>query len=412
LDISSLEFDTPITCEDTVVGVPLTKFAGDRFCDVFWEIVLTQFMWLVIDIVGVILLLVSASDPASNLSCLLQGCAPVSRQLQRKLLSEFESAVRAVDSPNLFELQVISVDSRFRSSPNASTLDKTIPELSSSEVTLRAKAQSRSADALHNLLAQFDDTNKRYTAAVETLLTRGRVPEKLAKICDTILLPEEQQIAMAIEQSLQQERHPVAVAEPCEPISSDPPGLQLLSQLKTTFSATLERARTALLAEFHVAEQGLSELPWCGGKEGWSGLRAVVFGEVRQFAYDILALLSFIIVFCSVYRTYYVVRNVFSSHDKRQASVRAILEVLIDILYLFKFIFGLLTVRGVVALPADLIGVLLEQPSFQICREVIDCHLGYFFEEIIYILSLIFAWDAIRFAVATIVFAVFSPGLH
>jgi hypothetical protein len=81
----------------------------------------------------------------------------------------------------------------------------------------------------------------------------------------------------------------------------------------------------------------------------------------------------------------------------------------VDVLYVSKIVLVCCGVRGILTLPGDLFFYLMQKPSFHIARQVIDHHLSLLFADLLRILSLVMAWDTLRFAVATAVFGVFSP---
>jgi hypothetical protein len=151
--------------------------------------------------------------------------------------------------------------------------------------------------------------------------------------------------------------------------------------------------------------------PWCGGREGWPGARSVIFAEIAQVGYDVAAVLCFLVVLCTVYRSWYIISSVFQARNKRKACLFGVVEVWIDLFYLLKIGIVLIGVRGIFTLPADLFFYMLEFPSFATARQVIDHHLSIVMIDFLSVISLVFAWDTLAFAAATLVFGAFSPGV-
>lgn len=160
-----------------------------------------------------------------------------------------------------------------------------------------------------------------------------------------------------------------------------------------------------------AAEEELRRTPWCGGKEGWGGFRNTIFAEAGQLFYDIAAILSFVFCFCTVYRTYSIVTSVVAADDKRKAAVMGVVEIGIDFLYLLKFVATLVGIRSVFTMPADIVLLVLQKPSYTVARQVIDHHFMMLIEDLIKVFSLVIAWDTFRVVLATVVFGLFSPGV-
>jgi hypothetical protein len=176
--------------------------------------------------------------------------------------------------------------------------------------------------------------------------------------------------------------------------------------------ADLVRKDAAVAAAIvEAAEEAFAATRWCGGKDGWGGFRSVVYREVSQLMYDFAAILAFVIVFCTLYRTYPLLSTVFREGNVRKACLRNLSEVAIDLLYLFKFAAVLLGIRGAFTMPADLVAYLIRKPSFAVSRQVIDHHLTLLAADLLHMLSLLFAWDAVRLVLATVCFGVFAPGV-
>lgn len=205
----------------------------------------------------------------------------------------------------------------------------------------------------------------------------------------------------------------------------------------------------AIIADFDV--QVIAETSPCGGlsRGGWDGLRKVVFTEVAGVALDLAAAVAFVIVLCSGIRTWSLVHaliapsesrfedvvktayrsalgSVKDRHQRRSLAMinelagtpsrqlRCLMqlgELAVDFTYLLKAIFVMLTVTGGISMVGDFVIFLPGHCSFAMARRIIDHHAGYIVTMLLYVLSLVVAWDALRFTVATACFFVFSLGV-
>ena len=206
-------------------------------------------------------------------------------------------------------------------------------------------------------------------------------------------------------------QYSVAEVAGAEVATKEGPSMTSLKELNLSWDEQLRIHRVLVKSAISRVEAEANEQPWCGGKEGWPGARSVIFAEVAQVAYDIAAVLSFIFVFCTVYRSFYIIRSVWNSQNKRKACVWGLAEIAIDYFYSLKMFVVFLGVRGIFSLPADLVYYMMQRPSFATARQVIDHHLVIVLIDLMSVLSLVFAWDTLRFAVATMVFGAFSPGV-
>ncbi|CUG28832.1 transmembrane protein, putative [Bodo saltans] len=181
------------------------------------------------------------------------------------------------------------------------------------------------------------------------------------------------------------------------------------SELIVSWGQSFDHAIEATDAAIRTYEVEFSKTPWTGGKDGWGGVRKVVIHEVGMFMYDCLAVFCFLLILCTLYRIVPFFRSIPKLNNLRRACLLQVAEIGIDIFYVYKVLLVLSFVKGAFSLPSDLVFYLLQKPSFDVARQIIDYHLGSVLEDLIYILSLVFAWDTIRFALATAVFGVFSP---
>lgn len=197
---------------------------------------------------------------------------------------------------------------------------------------------------------------------------------------------------------------PSASAEPAAACTS-------VNALLASWADQLNVHHSLLEAAQRRVDTAYDDEPWCGGKEGWSGARSVIFKEVAQVAYDIAAILCFLVVFATGYRTHYIVSTVCRARNRRKACLCGVVEIFLDGVYLIKMGIVFLGIRGIATLPADLFYYMLEFPSFETARQVIDFHLSIVAIDFLSIVFLVFAWDTLAFAAATVVFGAFSPGV-
>eukprot|EP00760_Papus_ankaliazontas_P003715 PhM_4_TR11642/c2_g3_i1/m.68231 len=146
----------------------------------------------------------------------------------------------------------------------------------------------------------------------------------------------------------------------------------------------------------------------------WSDSRLVILSEVKELMYDLVAVLCFLLTAATVYRTYSVVSSVFSRDSagcRRRECLRCAAEIGMDVMYVFKFILIVLSLRHAVSCVVDIMQFTSQFPSFKSARIVIDVYFRNVLADVMVMLSFIFAWRAIKYTVAAATFGFFSPGI-
>jgi hypothetical protein len=265
-----------------------------------------------------------------------------------------------------------------------------------------------------------DDSSSDLQLAIEESLRHAQPSESGAytDVSNDHAVPphrEDSQVPVPIDHDAQSRQASLMVASYSEPfgafggLNTPASGFNHPSELVASWSAAFDRAMSTTDAAIRSYEAAFAKTPWTGGKDGWGGVRKVVVHEVGMFMYDCLAAFCLLIVVCTLYRIVPFVRSIPKLNNLRRACLLQVAEIGIDILYLYKVLLIVSFVKGAFSLPSDLLFYLMQKPSFDVARQIIDYHLRSVLEDLLYILSLVFAWDTVRFALATAVFGVFSP---
>lgn len=137
-----------------------------------------------------------------------------------------------------------------------------------------------------------------------------------------------------------------------------------------------------------------------------------VAGQFGLFILDVLALIAFLIVCATGYRTFSVVRDVTKAATgtaRRTLCLEHLLQLPVDLLYLLKFLLVLLTIRGIAAMPSHLLISMLTDPSFATLRRVIDHHIAVAGATLKHAAGFILSCDTVKFIVATVCFGLLAP---
>ena len=98
-------------------------------------------------------------------------------------------------------------------------------------------------------------------------------------------------------------------------------------------------------------------------------------------------------------------------HNKRRACVNGVREVALDVMYLLMLVLVLVTVRGTLKVLTDMVSFLPRYPRFVVARAIISYHFSLAANAMFVFAAMFFSCRAVKFALATATFAVFSPGV-
>eukprot|EP00759_Apiculatamorpha_spiralis_P056145 PhF_6_TR7966/c0_g1_i6/m.12108 len=145
----------------------------------------------------------------------------------------------------------------------------------------------------------------------------------------------------------------------------------------------------------------------------WESFRSVVITQTAQFGYDVIASIAFLIVFATIYRSYTVVSTVFSPEttNRRRMCLWNVGQLFVDFVYLLKVLCIFLGIRHAPGFISDVVMFTSEQKSFKAARTVIDVYFRNVLQDVLQIVSFIFAWRMLKYSVAAAVFGFFSPGV-
>eukprot|EP01062_Namystynia_karyoxenos_P050138 TRINITY_DN3882_c0_g1_i1.p1 TRINITY_DN3882_c0_g1~~TRINITY_DN3882_c0_g1_i1.p1 ORF type:complete len:1648 (+),score=486.83 TRINITY_DN3882_c0_g1_i1:138-4946(+) len=147
----------------------------------------------------------------------------------------------------------------------------------------------------------------------------------------------------------------------------------------------------------------------CGGGDGWQQARSVIYGEVRQFAYDLAAFISVIVTFCSVYRIYTLVTTMRRARNKRYTALWNVGQIGVDLIYLARALCVIAAIRHCLHMPADVVGWVLERKSFKAARQVVAWYFQFVLSDLLQMVTFVFAWRTVKVSLACAVFGVFAP---
>ena len=145
--------------------------------------------------------------------------------------------------------------------------------------------------------------------------------------------------------------------------------------------------------------------------EGWDGVVSTVASEISNLFLDIGAVLAFIIVCCTIYRLPWICREVWGSYKKRMTCVLALRELALDVGYFLMFLLVIVSVRDTIKICTDFLSFLPRYPNFQVARAIISYHFTNVANLLWIFATLFFSCRAIKFTLATSVFAALSPGV-
>ena len=149
-----------------------------------------------------------------------------------------------------------------------------------------------------------------------------------------------------------------------------------------------------------------------GGTEGWAQVRSVVIWESAEFAYDVTAMVAFCVTLCTVYRTYTLLDTVFENGaNKRRMCIWNFWQIFVDMTYVLKLALIIGSVRHAFSCVQDIVVFTSGNPGFKSARTVIDHYLRSVVSDILTMLSFLFAWKAMKYIVSAAVFGFFSPGI-
>lgn len=439
---------------DILPTLPCTaeQLKGKRLCDSVWKAVLIQFAFLCVDLVAFILLIFMHLVPHRIFRVYSQGGESRSRKKLRTVgisleklrdlisqqcevldgaLDSLDMQIRdhhySFDQPEEF----ISFKQSFdRHCSTISDMDE--KDIASALAPFAVTLQDFLNDYAENLSERFTPQSRLHSRPFGASIgshakppgsRRGRNFQMLGDLADDSFFPEPQAESLdddeptrmgifanglCLQKSVPNADHLSAIRNQFSEVA-----VSITPQSVREFVSNLIPEQLKQVGSFATEVNGRIQGMGCCGKpnEGWPGFRMVLFREVAEFGFDIAALLSFCITLCTLYRTYSLCWSVYNSKNKRLACVKAFAEIFIDLYYLLKFSLVLCGIRGIFTLPVDIIMYVIRRPSFFMARQVIDHHFRLLLSDLVYVLSLVFAWDALRLVAATVVFALFAPGV-
>eukprot|EP01065_Artemidia_motanka_P015715 TRINITY_DN1943_c0_g1_i1.p1 TRINITY_DN1943_c0_g1~~TRINITY_DN1943_c0_g1_i1.p1 ORF type:complete len:1543 (+),score=505.58 TRINITY_DN1943_c0_g1_i1:91-4719(+) len=147
----------------------------------------------------------------------------------------------------------------------------------------------------------------------------------------------------------------------------------------------------------------------CHGGGGWAQAREAIYREVLEFGYDVAAVISVIIVACTLYRTYTLVSTMRESRNRRKTALWNLSQIGVDFYYLLQFLAVVCALRHALHMPVDLVGWTLERRTFKAARQVIQFYFHFVISDLLQMINFIFAWRTFKMSLACAVFGVFAP---
>jgi len=394
------------------------KTDGERFCDVWWSVGLSQFAWLVADVLAVVGFVLVHCVPHRMYAVYTSMCQGPERRKCRELLDEVDRALELVGTlPDSLETLLVDTDQSTRRQLMRRG-EGTVSDIAAPFQARRAALQSftspasTAAQAALNKASTFvaqcvRQLNDAY-AAVHGAATgsAGFAPalagsNAVAEVDPPVLLP------LLVSAT---DPRPAAAA-PSQGDGLSPPDdveldiMRRASLMQRELAGELERAR-------EVAAQELLATACCdAANDGWSGVRVAVATQVAQTLYDAAPVLAIALAVCTVYRLPWLIRELWHSRFKRETCVSLFKEVAIDVMHLFMLVFVIITIRGTLKVLTDLPVYLMRYPSFAVGRAVIGYHFSLVINGMWIFATLFFSCRAIKFAAATAAFAVVSPAV-
>eukprot|EP00756_Hemistasia_phaeocysticola_P039361 Hpha_TRINITY_DN16810_c2_g1::TRINITY_DN16810_c2_g1_i2::g.150800::m.150800 len=200
-----------------------------------------------------------------------------------------------------------------------------------------------------------------------------------------------------------------APAAPADPESTVDPMYNQAFAARRQLEASTASCMRQVAAAKEKSKAAITCAGQCHGGQGFSHARSVIYKEVVEFGYDVLAVVSTVLVFVSVYRTYTLLHTMCDSKDRRKTAVWNLGQVFVDVTYLVRFVLIIVALRHALHMPLDLVGWVVEQRSFRAARQVISFYFAAVVQDIMQMLSFLFAWRFFKTTLACAVFGVFSP---
>ena len=114
-------------------------------------------------------------------------------------------------------------------------------------------------------------------------------------------------------------------------------------------------------------------------RKSWGQIRSIIYKTTKEFASDIFAFISFLILTATVYRLYSLYNSYSSAMrgEKRPVFRKQLLEVALDFAYFFKAILVVALLRYAGPMLADVVEFTSQKRSFQAARMVVDHYARY-----------------------------------
>eukprot|EP01012_Entosiphon_sulcatum_P013852 TRINITY_DN19035_c0_g1_i2.p1 TRINITY_DN19035_c0_g1~~TRINITY_DN19035_c0_g1_i2.p1 ORF type:complete len:1381 (+),score=231.29 TRINITY_DN19035_c0_g1_i2:38-4144(+) len=148
----------------------------------------------------------------------------------------------------------------------------------------------------------------------------------------------------------------------------------------------------------------------CGGDQSWSEKRVLIYTALYEGLYDLTALIALLLVVLLVYRIPALVASLRRSRHWRHRCFWNLGQVFVDLGYVLKSFCVLLMMRHAFQMLWELLRVATGEPSFKNFRYAVDNYFGRVFEDLLYLFSLVTAWDSYKFVLASAIWGLFTPG--